>query len=98
MTIINIFIIVVLLMFAAFFVVCEFSIVKVSQVRLDYLEAQGNKKAKWLQQITNNLDGYLSATQLGVTLTSLGLGWIGESTVEHLLHPLFVEMGLSSAL
>jgi magnesium and cobalt exporter, CNNM family len=69
---------VVLLIFVnAFFVVAEFSIVKVRDTRIAELAAAGKRRAKVADHIVNHLDAYLSATQLGVTVASLGLGWLG---------------------
>lgn len=73
----------------AFFVASEFAIVKIRSSRLDQLIAEGNKKAPIAKRIISNLDGYLSATQLGITVASLGLGWLGEPTVQVILTPLF---------
>lgn len=78
----------------AFFVATEFAIVKVRATRIDQLVAEGNKKAKRAQKVITNLDEYLSACQLGITITSLGLGWLGEPTFEMILHPLFDILGL----
>jgi CBS domain containing-hemolysin-like protein len=61
-----------------FFVASEFAIVKVHASQLDALAAQGNRRAVHARQVTTHLDAYLSATQLGITLASLGLGWLGE--------------------
>jgi CBS domain containing-hemolysin-like protein len=83
-----------LIAFAAFFVVAEFSIVKVRSSRIDQLVSEGNKKAVAVKRIITHLDSYLSATQLGITITSLGLGWLGEPTVKALVHPLFRAMNL----
>ena len=64
-----------------FFVAAEFAMVKVRGTRIDTLAQEGNKRAKFATNLTNNLDAYLSACQLGITLASLGLGWIGEPAV-----------------
>lgn len=76
-----------LIVATAYFVVAEFAFVKVRTSRIDQLVLEGNKKAKNAQKILNNLDGYLSACQLGITITALGLGWLGEPTVEAILGP-----------
>jgi CBS domain containing-hemolysin-like protein len=81
--------VVVLIIATAFFVATEFAIVKLRPSRIDQLVLEGNKKAVAVQRVTSNLDGYLSACQLGITITALGLGWLGEPTVELLLHPVF---------
>ncbi|MFD1129235.1 hemolysin family protein [Paenibacillus provencensis] len=88
----------VLIGFSAFFVAVEFAIVRVRTSRLDQLIAEGNKRAAAVRQVVANLDGYLSACQLGITITSLGLGWLGEPTVEKILHPLFERMHVPEAV
>jgi CBS domain containing-hemolysin-like protein len=84
----NLLIIALLIAFTAFFVAYEFAIVKVRGTRIDQLVSEGNKNAIAARTIVTNLDEYLSACQLGITVTALGLGWLGEPTVEHILHPL----------
>lgn len=79
----------VLIAFTAFFVASEFAIVKVRTTRIDQLVAEGNKNALNAKKLVSNLDEYLSACQLGITITALGLGWLGEPTIEALLHPVF---------
>lgn len=88
----------ILIALTAFFVATEFAIVKIRTTRLDQLVAEGNTKAVAARKVVGNLDEYLSACQLGITITALGLGWLGEPTVEHLLHPLFVELDLSESV
>lgn len=68
-----------------FFVAAEFAIVKVRQSQIELKANQGNTIAKISQGIVNHMDGYLSACQLGITLASLGLGWIGEPVVARML-------------
>ncbi|RST58138.1 HlyC/CorC family transporter [Siminovitchia terrae] len=82
----------------AFFVASEFAIVKIRSSRLDQLIVEGNKKASVVKQIISNLDGYLSATQLGITVASLGLGWLGEPTIQMILMPLFERFEVPSSL
>ncbi|MEH7255633.1 hemolysin family protein [Neobacillus niacini] len=94
MTIINLIVIAILIAFTAFFVSFEFAIVKIRSTRIDQLVAEGNKKAIAAKTIVSNLDEYLSACQLGITVTALGLGWLGEPTVEHLLRPLFTHFNI----
>ncbi|WP_186318279.1 MULTISPECIES: hemolysin family protein [unclassified Psychrobacillus] len=79
----------VLIALTAFFVASEFAIVKVRTTRIDQLLAEGNKKAINAKKVVSNLDEYLSACQLGITITALGLGWLGEPTIERILHPAF---------
>ncbi|MFS0864827.1 hemolysin family protein [Fredinandcohnia sp. 179-A 10B2 NHS] len=79
----------ILIALTAFFVASEFAIVKIRSTRIDQLVTEGNKNALAAKTIISNLDEYLSACQLGITVTALGLGFIGESTFESMLHPLF---------
>lgn len=79
-----------------FFVLAEFSLVKVRKTRLAELSEEGSRRAATALHVTSDLDAYLSATQLGITLASLGLGWLGEPAVASLLTPLFESWGLSS--
>ena len=72
-----------------FFVAAEFAIVKVRSTQLTELAEQGSVRAKMARRLTRHLDAYLSATQLGITLSSLALGWIGEPAFEHVIRPLF---------
>ncbi|MBQ8482383.1 MAG: HlyC/CorC family transporter [Alphaproteobacteria bacterium] len=72
----------------AFFVVSEFAIVKIRRTKLEELAHFGSKRAKIALEINEHLNTYLSATQLGVTLASLGLGWLGEPAVSRLLEDL----------
>ncbi|MFM8470297.1 MAG: hemolysin family protein [Limisphaerales bacterium] len=78
-----------------FFVAAEFALVKVRDTQLQPLIAQGNRRARMAQHILHNLDAYLSAAQLGITLASLALGWIGEPIFEALLKPVFGGLGWS---
>lgn len=78
----------------AFFVATEFAIVKIRPSRIDYLIESGNKKAESVKKILENLDAYLSACQLGITVTALGLGWLGEPTIQRLLNPLFEKLNI----
>ena len=71
--------------------------VKVRGTRIDALVQEGNKRAKLASRLTGHLDAYLSACQLGITLASLGLGWIGEPTIANLLEPVFQGIGLSDS-
>ncbi len=80
--------VVILVLFNAFFVVSEFAIVKIRRTKLEELVGMGNKRAAIALKITEHLDSYLSAIQLGITLASLGLGWIGEPAVAKLFEDL----------
>ena len=66
-----------LVLLNGFFVAAEFAMVKVRGSRIDSLVGEGRRNAKFAQGIMNNLDAYLGACQLGITLTSLGLGYVG---------------------
>ena len=68
-----------------FFVASEFSLVGVRRSRIETLAKAGDKRAKRLLGLVDSLNAYISATQLGITLSSLALGWIGEPVVAHLL-------------
>lgn len=88
----------VLIAFTAFFVASEFAIVKVRTTRIDQLIAEGNTKAINAKKVVSNLDEYLSACQLGITITALGLGWLGEPTIERILHPAFTYFELPESV
>jgi len=70
-----------------FFVAAEFALVSVRRTRVAELVDQGNQGAKWVQKALENPDQVIAATQLGITLASLGLGWVGEPAISHLLEP-----------
>ncbi|MCG7385027.1 hemolysin family protein [Paenibacillus sp. ACRRY] len=94
----NLVLVAILIGFSAFFVAVEFALVRIRPSRIDQMIAEGNKRALAVKQAVANLDGYLSACQLGITITSLGLGWLGEPTVEKILHPVFESMHMPEAL
>lgn len=98
MEIVNLLMVGILIALTAFFVASEFAIVKVRRTRIDQLVAEGNRSAMAAKRVTSNLDEYLSACQLGITITALGLGWLGEPTVEHLLRPVFEQMNLNESV
>lgn len=93
-TIINLSIFTILIILTAFFVATEFAIVKVRQSRIDQLVAEGKSGSAAAKNVTSHLDEYLSACQLGITVTALGIGMVGESTFEFILHPLFEGVGI----
>lgn len=97
MTIVNLLILAVLLALTAFFVASEFAVVKVRISRLDQLITEGNKKAVKAKKVAQDLDYYLSACQLGITVTALGLGAIGKPAVELLLYPVFNWLDVSAS-
>jgi CBS domain containing-hemolysin-like protein len=94
----NLLIIAILIAFTAFFVAYEFAIVKIRGTRIDQLVSEGNKNAIAAKTIVTNLDEYLSACQLGITVTALGLGWLGEPTVELILHPLLSYFNMPESI
>ncbi len=79
-----------------FFVACEFSIIKVRASQLDTLAEEGDARARFAKYIRAHLDSYLSATQLGITLASLALGWVGEEFLAHLIEPFFALANIHS--
>src|SRR5574344_1385478 len=85
----NLFIITLLLMSNAFFVAAEFSMVSVRKTRIKELTKDGNFNAKIALETLQDLDRFVAAVQLGVTISSIGLGWVGESTLAAMLLPIF---------
>lgn len=83
-----------LVLLNAFFVATEFSLISVRRTRIEQLVEEGSKAALSVQRSQKDLDRYLSATQLGITIASLALGWIGEGTLSALLDPLFNRLPL----
>src|SRR5688572_27660837 len=78
-----------------FFVAAEFALVKVRASQLRPMKKTGGWRVKFALQATEHLDAVLSATQLGITLASLGLGWIGEPVIGHRVEPLLREFGIT---
>ncbi|MDO3680575.1 hemolysin family protein [Paenibacillus ehimensis] len=92
----NAVLIIVLVLLNGFFVAAEFAMVKVRNSRIDTLAQSGNVSARFAQKITGNLNAYLSACQLGITLASLGLGWVGEPAIAAFLEPILKDwLGLN---
>jgi len=89
--------VVVLVLLNGFFVATEFALVKVRATQLEPDAARGHKRARMALHLARHLDAYLSACQLGITLASLGLGWIGEPVFARLLEPVFELIGLENA-
>src|SRR6185312_15771352 len=77
----------------AFFVSAEFGLVGARRSRIDALASRGDRRAKLVQETLKHLDLYISATQLGITLSSLALGWIGEATMATVLDRLLRAFG-----
>jgi CBS domain containing-hemolysin-like protein len=84
-TVFKIFLVFLLVFANGFFVASEFALVGVRKSRIVMLAEEGDKQAKRLLELLNNLNAYISATQLGITLASLGLGWLGEPAIAHLI-------------
>ncbi|TLV00804.1 hemolysin family protein [Dyadobacter luticola] len=85
----------VLVLLNGFFVAAEFAIVKIRASQLEQKAQEGNNMAILAKKIVANLDGYLAATQFGITLASLGLGWIGEPVVSKMIIGAMELVGLS---
>jgi CBS domain containing-hemolysin-like protein len=83
-----------LVLLNGFFVASELAVVKIRGTQLDPLIDQGDKRALIAKHITGHLGSYISATQLGITLASLGLGWLGEPFLAHLIEPAFHLAGI----
>lgn len=88
----NLLMVLLLVFLNGFFVAAEFAIVKVRTTRIAQLTSEGHKRAKTAGKVVRDLDAYLSATQLGITLASLGLGWIGEPAIARILEPLLADL------
>lgn len=84
----NIVIILILILVNAYFVALEFAIVQIRSSKIDTLIEGGNKSAKKCKIVKDNINSYLSSTQLGITLVGLLLGWLGEPTISKLIDPL----------
>ncbi len=98
MDIYSISIVIVLIALTAFFVAAEFAIVKVRSSRIDYLIAEGNNRATSVKTVITNLDEYLSACQLGITVTALGIGWFGKPALKQMFDTFFVNLNISTQL
>jgi len=79
-----------------FFVACEFAVVKVRGSQLEALIEEGNLRANFVKHVRSHLDAYISATQLGITLASLALGWVGEQFLVQILEPFFALVNIHS--
>lgn len=94
----NIIAVMMLVLLNGFFVAAEFSMVKIRLGRLETLVKEGSSSARHAKEVATHLDAYLSACQLGITLASLGLGWIGEPAVAQMIAPIFKEIGISGEI
>lgn len=81
-----------------FFVAAEFAIVKVRISQIEIKAKTGSRVGKMAKHIIHNLDGYLAATQLGITLASLGLGWIGERVMHQVIHDALINFNISETI
>jgi len=90
--------VVILIALTGFFVAVEFAIIKVRSSRINQLVREKKRGALAAKKVISNLDEYLSACQLGITITALGLGWLGEPTIKHVLEPIFLKIELSPAI
>ncbi|MEW9501696.1 hemolysin family protein [Jeotgalibacillus marinus] len=98
MEIANLIMVVVLIALTGFFVASEFAIVKIRVSRLDQLVAEGDLRAIAAKKVATNLDEYLSACQLGITVTALGLGWLGEPVAAYLIEPILLGWEVSTSV
>lgn len=95
----NLFVIAFLLFSNGFFVASEFAMVKVRKTRIEQLVNEGNHNAKIALEAIKDLDKFIAAVQLGVTISSIGLGWVGEGTLAHLIEPIFAFLpGISQTI
>src|SRR5499425_1867077 len=85
-----------LVLLNSFFVAAEFALVKIRTSHLNTMAASGSKRAGLLRAIKDNLNAYLSACQVGITMASLGLGWLGEPFLARMLQPFFTLAGIES--
>jgi CBS domain containing-hemolysin-like protein len=92
----NLFLALALVALNGFFVAAEFALVRVRESRIQQLEQEGSSRAGVVRNALRDLDDYLSVCQVGITVASLGLGWIGEPAVAHLIEPLLHAMGITS--
>jgi CBS domain containing-hemolysin-like protein len=92
-TILNFLLVIFLVLGNGFFVASEFALVAVRKSRIEALVAEGNKSAERLLGLLNNLNAYISATQLGITLFSLGLGYVAEPAIVKVIEPLLISLG-----
>ena len=94
---ISLLLVVLFLLMNAFFVIAEFSLVRVRKSQVELAVEEGKPGAKNAKRIADNVNAYLSACQLGITLASLALGWLGEPAISELVRPLFSLFGLPDA-
>ncbi len=88
----NLFVVILLIFANSFFVASEFAMVKVRKTRLEQLSSEGNSTAKLALKMTEDINDMLAAAQLGITIASIGLGWIGAKTIADILYELLVTV------
>src|SRR5262249_30221881 len=93
-TITNLLLAVFLLAANAFYVAAEFALVKARGFRVEALAEQDRFGARLVKRMLADIEAYLACCQLGITMASLGLGWVGEPTVSALLHPILSPLGM----
>ncbi len=96
-TLLQLLAVVLLVLANGYFVASEFSLVSVRKTRIDQLVAEGSARARTVRNALDHTDDFIAATQLGITMASLLLGWIGEPALGHLLEPLFEAIGLGGS-
>ncbi len=96
-TLLQLLAVVLLVLANGYFVASEFSLVSVRKTRIDQLVAEGSARARTVRNALDHTDDFIAATQLGITMASLLLGWIGEPAIGHLLEPLFEAIGLGGS-
>jgi CBS domain containing-hemolysin-like protein len=92
----NLLLAVILVALNGFFVAAEFALVRVRESRIVQLEQEGSVRAGVVRGALRDLDAYLSVCQVGITVASLGLGWVGEPAVSHLIAPVLESVGITS--
>src|SRR5215207_564376 len=96
-TILNLLLATFLLAANAFYVAAEFALVKSRGFRIEHMAEQNRFGARLAKRMLTNIEAYLACCQLGITMASLGLGWVGEPTVSALLEPVLIPLGMSQA-
>jgi CBS domain containing-hemolysin-like protein len=95
-TILNFLLVIFLVLGNGFFVASEFALVAVRKSRIEALANEGSKAAKRLLELLNNLNAYISATQLGITIFSLGLGYVAEPAIVKVIEPLLINLAATA--
>lgn len=97
MEIFNLILLALLIAFTAFFVATEFAIIRIRSSRIEQLISEGKAGAVSAKRVTSHLDEYLSACQLGITVTALGIGWLGEPTIAKFIEPIFIKYNIEES-